>query len=71
MTEEILRYLVSTSQPSRAPDKIEFASYREGALIPASGADHLIWTVGIGKNHSASVIMHKDDYAELMKIGSV
>ncbi|MEN3145696.1 hypothetical protein ABCW43_00115 [Neorhizobium sp. IRAMC:178] len=70
MTEELLRYLVSTCQPSRAPDKIEFASYRDGALIPASGADHMIWTIAIGKDHSASVIMHKDDYAELMKMVS-
>lgn len=66
--EDALRRLISSTEPSRAPDKIEFAAYESGALIPSSGADHLIWTIRIGNDNSAAVIMHKDDYAALMRM---
>lgn len=34
-----------------APNRIEFVN---------RGKDHLVWNIGIGKNHTATLYMHKD-----------
>ena len=60
-----LHLLTRADASSKAPGKIEFAAYEGMKMKPACGDDHLIWTLAIGKNHTATVIMHKDDYAAL------
>ena len=41
-----------------APNRIEFVN---------RGKDHLMWTIGIGKNHTATLYMHKDGLEALRR----
>jgi hypothetical protein len=59
--------LVPAEDARKAPGKIEFCAYRDGRMIPACGDDHMLWTIAIGKDHTATIIMHKDDYAALTR----
>jgi hypothetical protein len=68
MTARQLKSLLDESgPPQRAPDKIEFAAYPKGGLSVPDGSDHLTWTIGIGKDHTATIYMHKDAWKELQK----
>lgn len=62
---EALRLLTPADEAMAAPGKIEFAAYPGGQLSKPDGRDHLMWTVGIGKDHTATIYMHRDDYAAL------
>lgn len=67
MEEALLMCLAEKEKAQRAPDQITFAAYPEGKLSTPSGADHLVWDIGIGKDHTAQIIMHKDAWEELKK----
>lgn len=60
--------LTSIEEPQQAPGKIEFASYEGLTLRRADGRDHFIWTIAIGKDHTATVLMHKDAWNELKEM---
>lgn len=65
LTDEVkaLASLTPEASAQPAPGKIEFASYNQnGDMRAADGTDHMIWTIGIGKDHTATVYMHKDDF---------
>lgn len=60
--------LTSIEEPQQAPGKIEFAAWPKGRLSVQDGSDHLIWTIAIGKDHTATVLMHKDAWDALKEM---
>lgn len=61
--------LTPVDQAMSAPGQITFTAYKGNRMIPANGADHREWIIGIGKDHTARLIMHKDDFVELQRQG--
>ena len=60
--------LTSIEEPQQAPGKIEFAAYEGTRLLVADGRDHLVWTIAIGKDETATVYMHKDAWDKLREM---
>lgn len=60
--------LAPAADATEAPGRIEFGAYVNGKLIPACGKDHMMWTLPIGADHTATIYMHKDDHAALLDL---
>jgi len=61
-----LMSLIPEAEAQRVFDWIVFDT--DGNMLTGDGSDHMMWLIGIGKDHTATIFMHKDDYAALKEI---
>lgn len=70
--DPLLQHLMSLTPEAEAqpaPDFIEFTAHdANDNMRSCDGSDHMMWLIGIGKDHTATILMHKDDYAALKEI---
>lgn len=50
---------LTSGDPEPCPSITTFAAYPNGNLSVPDGSDHRAWTIAIGKDETATIIMHK------------